>query len=41
MLKYAEDLGVLVWKNDEKRWFFVSAIEQIQALLTRRREGKA
>jgi transcription initiation factor TFIIH subunit 4 len=41
MLKYAEDLGVLVWKNEERRWFFVSAIEQIQVMLTRKKEGRA
>lgn len=34
--KYAENLGVLTWKNDVKRMFFVSRIEQIQAFLRNR-----
>ncbi|KAF2457971.1 RNA pol II transcription initiation subunit [Lineolata rhizophorae] len=33
---YAESLGVLVWKDVEKRMFFVSRIEQIQAYLKNR-----
>ena len=39
-VKYAEDLGVLVWKDDDRRWFFVNAIEQIQTFLKREQEKR-
>ncbi|PSK56022.1 hypothetical protein B9Z65_4900 [Elsinoe australis] len=29
-VKHAETLGVLVWKDDKKAWFFVSRFEQVQ-----------
>jgi transcription initiation factor TFIIH subunit 4 len=38
--KYAEEVGVLVWKNDNKRMFFVTRHEQIAAYL-KSRPGKA
>ena len=40
---YARDIGVLVWKNDAKRMFFVTRHEQVAAYLKsqkeKRREG--
>lgn len=36
VLAYAEALGVLVWKNDAKRVFFIHSIEQIQTYLKKR-----
>ncbi|KAF2280150.1 RNA polymerase II transcription factor B subunit 2 [Westerdykella ornata] len=33
---YAESLGVLVWRNDSKRVFFVDRIEQVSAYLSRK-----
>lgn len=39
---YAESLGVLVWRNDYKRVFFVDRIEQVSTYLTRKnRAGSA
>ena len=38
VLNYADALGVLVWKNDEKRTFFVSHVEQISAYLKKKKE---
>ena len=35
--KYAEEIGVLVWKSDQKRMFFVSRHEQVAAFLRSRR----
>jgi len=29
-VKHAETLGVLVWRNDSREWFFVSRFEQVQ-----------
>lgn len=40
VLGYAEALGVLVWRNDEKRCFFVSHVEQISGYLRKKKEGK-
>ncbi|KAF2828472.1 transcription factor Tfb2 [Ophiobolus disseminans] len=37
---YAEALGVLVWKNDAERCFFVSHVEQISAYLKKKKEGR-
>ncbi|KAI9888903.1 MAG: RNA polymerase II transcription factor B 52 kDa subunit [Vezdaea aestivalis] len=34
--KYAEEIGVLVWKNDAKRLFFVTKVEMIAAMLKKR-----
>jgi transcription initiation factor TFIIH subunit 4 len=39
-VKYAEDVGVLVWQDDENRRFFVNAIEQLQAYLKRDADKK-
>ncbi len=36
-VKYAETLGLLVWKSDAKRMFFVNRIEQIRSFMTSRR----
>ena len=36
--KYAEALGVLVWKNDSKRVFFVSKIEQMGQFIKNRNQ---
>jgi transcription initiation factor TFIIH subunit 4 len=38
VLSYADALGVLVWRNDEKRTFFVSHVEQISAYLKKKKE---
>lgn len=35
--QYAEEIGVLVWKSDRKRMFFVSRHEQVAAFLRTRR----
>jgi transcription initiation factor TFIIH subunit 4 len=37
--KYAEEVGVLVWKNNEKKMFFVveSGLEQVKQILANRR----
>jgi transcription initiation factor TFIIH subunit 4 len=40
VLGYAEALGVLVWKNDAGRCFFVSHVEQISGYLRKKKEGK-
>lgn len=40
VLAYAEALGVLVWKNDAQRCFFVSHVEQISGYLRKKKEGK-
>jgi transcription initiation factor TFIIH subunit 4 len=40
VLQYAEALGVMVWKSDEKRCFFVSHVEQISGYLKKKKEGK-
>ena len=32
--KYADEIGVLVWKNDRKRMFFVSRIEGVRSLMS-------
>lgn len=37
VVQYAEDVGVLVWRDDRNRRFFISSIEQIQAYLKRMR----
>jgi transcription initiation factor TFIIH subunit 4 len=28
--KYAEEVGVLLWHNDKKGWFFVTRVEQLR-----------
>jgi transcription initiation factor TFIIH subunit 4 len=40
VLQYAEALGVMVGKSDEKRCFFVSHVEQISGYLKKKKEGK-
>jgi transcription initiation factor TFIIH subunit 4 len=40
VLEYAEALGVLVWRNDANRCFFVSHVEQISGYLRKKKEGK-
>jgi transcription initiation factor TFIIH subunit 4 len=40
VLGYAEALGVLVWRNDAARCFFVSHVEQISGYLRKKKEGK-
>jgi transcription initiation factor TFIIH subunit 4 len=35
-VRYAENLGVLVWQNDEKQMFFVTRVEQLSAFLKKR-----
>ncbi|KAH8732571.1 transcription factor Tfb2-domain-containing protein [Phaeosphaeriaceae sp. PMI808] len=40
VLSYAEALGVLVWKNDADRCFFVSQVDQISGYLKKKKEGK-
>ncbi len=39
--KYADSLGVLVWKNDARRCFFVSRIDQISAYLKSKQKRTA
>lgn len=38
--QYARDIGVLVWKNDAKRMFFVTRHEQIAAYLKSQRQNR-
>lgn len=38
LVGYAESLGVLVWKNDEKRLLFVDRVDQIGLYLTNRKK---
>jgi len=40
VLAYADALGVLVWRRDEQRCFFVSQIEQITAYLKKKKENR-
>ncbi|RPA76030.1 transcription factor Tfb2 [Ascobolus immersus RN42] len=40
-LNYAEELGVLLWRNDQKRWFFVSRHEQIADFIAQRARAQA
>lgn len=35
--KYAEEIGVLVWKSPEKRMFFVSRIDQVKGFIADRK----
>jgi len=35
--RYADEIGVLVWKNDKKRMFFVSRIEAVKAFMAERK----
>lgn len=39
-VKYAEDLGVLIWKDDSERKFFVDRIEQMQEMLKKQAQKK-
>ncbi|KAF2500515.1 transcription factor Tfb2 [Lophium mytilinum] len=39
-LGYAESLGVLTWKSDQKRVFFVDRLEQISAYLVSKKEKR-
>lgn len=34
--KYAEEIGVLVWRDDKKMWFFVSGVEQLKVFMRRK-----
>lgn len=36
LYKYADSLGVLIWRNDSRRLFFISRIEQMTAYLRNR-----
>ncbi|KAH9871693.1 hypothetical protein J1614_005948 [Plenodomus biglobosus] len=40
VLNYADALGVLVWRRDEQRCFFVSQIEQITGYLKKKKENR-
>jgi transcription initiation factor TFIIH subunit 4 len=35
--RYADELGVLVWKNDKRRMFFVNRIEGVRAFMAERK----
>ncbi|EXJ85748.1 hypothetical protein A1O1_06116 [Capronia coronata CBS 617.96] len=35
--RYADEIGVLVWKNDKKRMFFVNRIEGVRSFMAERR----
>jgi transcription initiation factor TFIIH subunit 4 len=39
VVRYADEIGVLVWKSDRKRMFFVSRIEQVRTFLAERRSA--
>ncbi|KAK4186364.1 putative RNA polymerase II transcription factor B subunit 2 [Podospora australis] len=39
MATYAQEIGVLVWKNDRKRHFFVRKVEQLRDWLKARKKG--
>ena len=36
--KYAEEIGVLVWKNENRRMFFVTRYEQVASYLKSRQK---
>lgn len=36
--RYADETGVLIWKDDKRRLFFVSRIEGVQGFIKERRE---
>ena len=36
--RYAEEIGVMVWKNEHKRMFFVTRVEQVAAYLKNRQK---
>ena len=36
--KYAESLGVLVWKNDAKRIFFADRVDQLRSFLQKKHQ---
>lgn len=36
-VRYANEIGVLVWKSDRKKMFFVSRLDQVRAFLAERR----
>lgn len=38
-MKYADEIGVLIWKSDTKRMFFVSRHEGVAAYMRQRRDG--
>lgn len=37
--RHADEVGVLVWRSDRRRMFFVRRIEAVQAFIRERREG--
>lgn len=37
--RYADEIGVLVWKNDRKRMFFVTRIDAVKDFMSQRRGG--
>ena len=39
--RYAEELGLLKWKSDAKRLFFVTRYEQIADFMRKPKESKA
>ena len=39
--RYADEIGVLVWKDDKKMWFFVNQIESVRRFLQDRKERNA
>ena len=38
--KYAEEIGVLVWKNEARRMFFVTRHEQVAGFVKNRGKGE-
>ncbi|KAL9108114.1 MAG: hypothetical protein Q9227_007090 [Pyrenula ochraceoflavens] len=40
-MRYADEVGVLLWKSNAKRMFFVSRVEQVAQYMKQRREGAA
>lgn len=41
VVRYADETGVLVWKDDAKRFFFVSRLEGVRAFLAERKNNPA
>ena len=35
--RYADEIGVLVWKNDKKKMFFVDRIEPVRTFMAERK----
>ena len=38
-MRYADEVGVLLWKSNARRMFFVTKVDQVAAFMKQRREG--